>query len=297
MQASRRLACLHVHNVCTLHTHAQSHRAPRAQKPLLIPPPPTTPRLAEFQMVARVTAGSFADGIRLPIRCYLIVAPAHPIQAPPNNPSCTQPHSRTQAHCTPACLASTPAPGLRTARSLPTHHTPASSPCHPLHPLNRRAVLHNLRYDDTLMQLHNASGAGTNASLYLTGSDAQAARLAAGGACTTLSFRTGPVCCCTALRLLVCWWGVGSTPRWSVLRRRRRCRSVAQHRMHTCTARGCKGPFACEEACHPGAVPRRVAGRLLTQARTYPAAPLARPPTPRRHHAACAPFRGGLLHG
>ena len=41
------------------------------------------------------------------------------------------------------------------------------------------------------MTFHNASGAGTNAELFLTGSEAQAARLAAGGACTNISFRTG----------------------------------------------------------------------------------------------------------
>lgn len=65
-------------------------------------------------------------------------------------------------------------------------------------------MLHNLRYDDTIMQLHNASGAGTNASLYLTGSDAQAARLAAGGACTTISFRTGAAYCAVLLGWVCC---------------------------------------------------------------------------------------------
>lgn len=56
---------------------------------------------------------------------------------------------------------------------------------------DRRAVLHNLRYDETLMSLHNASGVGTNADRFLTGSEAQAAALAAGGAVTSISFRTG----------------------------------------------------------------------------------------------------------
>lgn len=52
-------------------------------------------------------------------------------------------------------------------------------------------MLHNLRYNETLTTLHNASGAGTNADLYLNGSAAQLARQAAGGACTNISFRTG----------------------------------------------------------------------------------------------------------
>lgn len=41
------------------------------------------------------------------------------------------------------------------------------------------------------MTLHNASGVGTNADRFLTGSEAQAAALAAGGAVTSISFRTG----------------------------------------------------------------------------------------------------------
>ena len=52
-------------------------------------------------------------------------------------------------------------------------------------------MLHNLRYNETLFTLHNASGAGTNADLFLTGSEAQAARQSAGGACTNIAFRTG----------------------------------------------------------------------------------------------------------
>lgn len=52
-------------------------------------------------------------------------------------------------------------------------------------------MLHNLRYDETLAQFGNASGVGTNADLFLTGSAAQAARLAAAGAVTAISFRTG----------------------------------------------------------------------------------------------------------
>ncbi len=63
--------------------------------------------------------------------------------------------------------------------------------CPPLLLRYRRAVLHNLRYDETLAQFANASGVGTNADLFLTGSAAQAARLAAAGACTAISFRTG----------------------------------------------------------------------------------------------------------
>ena len=41
------------------------------------------------------------------------------------------------------------------------------------------------------MQFSNAAGAGTNVDLFLTGSATQASRLAAGGACTSLAFRTG----------------------------------------------------------------------------------------------------------
>lgn len=52
-------------------------------------------------------------------------------------------------------------------------------------------MLHNLRFDEPVMQFTNAAGAGTNADRFLAGSAAQAARLAAGGACTSLSFRTG----------------------------------------------------------------------------------------------------------
>lgn len=70
-------------------------------------------------------------------------------------------------------------------------------------PSSRRAILHNLRYDETLMTLHNASGAGTNADLYLTGSQAQAARQAAGGACTNIAFRTGEGGGCCGLLVLV----------------------------------------------------------------------------------------------
>ncbi len=70
----------------------------------------------------------------------------------------------------------------------------------------RRAVLHNLRYDETLAQFGNASGVGTNADLFLTGSAAQAARLAAAGACTAISFRTGAprACVCVCVTRLPC---------------------------------------------------------------------------------------------
>ena len=69
----------------------------------------------------------------------------------------------------------------------PAHLCPAPCPAAP----HSRAILHNLRYDDTLLTLHNAAGAGTNADRFLTGSDAQAAALAAPAAVTTLAFRTG----------------------------------------------------------------------------------------------------------
>ena len=56
-----------------------------------------------------------------------------------------------------------------------------------LHP-GRRALLHNLATDETLMTFSNASGAGTTSELY---SNSANPTPAAGGACTTISFRTG----------------------------------------------------------------------------------------------------------
>lgn len=52
-------------------------------------------------------------------------------------------------------------------------------------------MLHNIRLDEQVMEFTNAAGAGTNSDLFLSGSAAHAARLSAGGACTSLAFRTG----------------------------------------------------------------------------------------------------------
>ncbi len=223
-------------------------------------------------MAARATVGSFADGIRLPIRCYLIVAPAN------------------LTHIHPTILAAHPF--IHWNRRL-VHLLAAPRPLPPPSPpLPRRAVLHNLRYDDTVMQLHNASGAGTNASLYLTGSDAQAARLAAGGACTTISFRTGAACGAVLYGVWE-WSSSGHVPALTVsMHPCIRCLLLAQPAAHTSALGRLQGALACEEACHLGAVPRRVAGRLFTQARTYPAASLARPPPLRRHHASMCTLSG-----
>ena len=55
--------------------------------------------------------------------------------------------------------------------------------------VGRRALLHNLATDETLMTFANASGAGTTTDLYSNSNSNPAA--AAGGACTAISFRTG----------------------------------------------------------------------------------------------------------
>lgn len=52
----------------------------------------------------------------------------------------------------------------------------------------RRALLHNLRFDERVVAFSNASGAGTADEAFLPG---QARSAAGGGACTAISFRTG----------------------------------------------------------------------------------------------------------
>ena len=54
--------------------------------------------------------------------------------------------------------------------------------------LSRRALLHNLRYDEPVAAFANASGVGTNDEASLGG---QPRGSAGGGACTAISFRTG----------------------------------------------------------------------------------------------------------
>jgi U3 small nucleolar RNA-associated protein 21 len=71
--------------------------------------------------------------------------------------------------------------------------------------------MHNLRFDETIMELVNASGLGTNADLYLPNTAARAARTAAGGACTALSFRTG-----AGVPLLAAGGGAGVVTVWNL---------------------------------------------------------------------------------
>lgn len=52
-------------------------------------------------------------------------------------------------------------------------------------------MLHNLKFDETVVSFTNAAGAGTADALYLTGTAATASSSAGGGACTCVSFRTG----------------------------------------------------------------------------------------------------------
>jgi U3 small nucleolar RNA-associated protein 21 len=54
-----------------------------------------------------------------------------------------------------------------------------------------RAILHNLRYDEQVMVLHNAAAAGTGAGRFLQGTAAANAAAASSAAVTCLSFRTG----------------------------------------------------------------------------------------------------------
>ncbi|WIA38106.1 hypothetical protein OEZ86_001468 [Tetradesmus obliquus] len=54
-----------------------------------------------------------------------------------------------------------------------------------------RAILHNLRYDEQVMVLHNAAAAGTGAARFLQGTAAANTAAASSAAVTCLSFRTG----------------------------------------------------------------------------------------------------------
>ena len=70
-----------------------------------------------------------------------------------------------------------------------------------LHMWCRRALLHNLRFDEGVAAFSNASGAGTADEAFLPG---QARSSAGGGACTAISFRTGVACCLPVLMLSHC---------------------------------------------------------------------------------------------
>lgn len=57
-----------------------------------------------------------------------------------------------------------------------------------------RALVHNIKFDETLMEFYNVAGAGTAAEGLLGGAAAAAARGqggSQGGACTALSFKSG----------------------------------------------------------------------------------------------------------
>ena len=135
-------------------------------------------------------------------------------------------------------------------------------------------MLHNLRYDEGVMTLYNASGAGTNADLFLTGSAAQAARLAAGGACTHIAFRTGG-----GAPLMAAGGGAGVITVWN----------LEQRRLHTLIRDAHDAPLS---SLHffPGAWTRaQVAGRcwllsllrcLLAGTARPPARGLTCPPAP-----------------
>ena len=55
--------------------------------------------------------------------------------------------------------------------------------------MSRRALLHNLRYDEAVASFGNASGVGTGDAALLGGGPRSSS--AGGGACTAISFRTG----------------------------------------------------------------------------------------------------------
>jgi hypothetical protein len=153
---------------------------------------PVNPSAAEIPLRAEFQMGRTSmPGVSLTTaRCHRVLS---------DSSSCTTPHPCTPSQSTLTTRTSTisanPVPTLPCPRppALSSHlpFLPAPYPLPRPAPPNRRAVLLNLRYNECLMTFHNASGAGTNAELFLTGSDAQAARLAAGGACTNISFRTG----------------------------------------------------------------------------------------------------------
>lgn len=68
------------------------------------------------------------------------------------------------------------------------------------------------------MEFANAAGAGTNADLFLKNSAARAARLASGGACTTLAFRTG-----AGVPLMAAGGGAGVVTVWNLEERKLHC--------------------------------------------------------------------------
>jgi len=82
------------------------------------------------------------------------------------------------------------------------------------------------------MQFENAAGAGTNVDLFHSGSAAQAARISGGGACTSLTFRTG-----TGLQLMAAGGGAGVVTVWNLEERKLHCTMRDAHdapiiRMH-----------------------------------------------------------------
>lgn len=92
---------------------------------------------------------------------------------------------------------------------------------------------------------------------------------------------TALVNCSVGLLLLVCVCGCGHAAAYMLHLPLAVHHATNQHAMFGAARAG-------EEARRQTAVPRLPAGRLFAQARTYPAAPRARLPAPRRHQAACA---------
>lgn len=81
--------------------------------------------------------------------------------------------------------------------------------------LCRRALLHNLRYDEMVAEFNNAAGAGTDADMYLTNSAAREARKAIGTTCTALAFRTT-----AGIPLMAAGGGSGVITLWNLEERR-----------------------------------------------------------------------------
>lgn len=89
------------------------------------------------------------------------------------------------APCTPSVVATRYQPSAAHDPDAPHHH---HSPQPPPVPSLRRAILHNLRYDETVVTFHNASGLGTAVGSSRAGSEPSTSR---SSAVTAISFRTG----------------------------------------------------------------------------------------------------------
>lgn len=159
-------------------------------------------------------------------------------------------------------------------------------------PSNSRAVLVNLRYDETLMVFDNAAGAGTAADLYLSNTEAAAARLAASASCTHIAFRTG-----AGVPLMAAGGGAGVVTVWN----------LEQRRLHTMVRDAHDAPLV---SLHffPGACLRPLAGPGLAPLATLrapqpapcsapcTALPAAPPPPPKQHRPTPRPRHAPTIH-